>query len=287
MHRSDDPPKDADATARLLIAKLSQYKVPAVGFVTGSSISDGEKLYPVRANIVRLWRDAGLDVGIGGFNHLWFSKTGYDDYVANVAKNIKVTDRITSEKGNKIRYFSYPYLNTGKSAEDQRRFQDWLKEQGLSAVKYTIDNDEWMYSYAYDVARKDNDINTMKETQAAFIDYMRQMIEHYEAYSQTMFGRDIAQTMVLTSSRLVADSADELFGMLKTRGYKFVPMDVAQSDDAYNSTDNYAGDSGISWFERWMLAKGGTLLEVPKINKGVQRIWDEKRLVQGSKKKDS
>ena len=35
VDRSENPPKDSDATARLMIAKLTQYKVPAVGFVNG------------------------------------------------------------------------------------------------------------------------------------------------------------------------------------------------------------------------------------------------------------
>ena len=48
-----------------------------------------------------------------------------------------------------------------------------------------------------------------------------------------MFGRDISQTMVLTPSRLVADSFDDLFGMIQKRGYKFVTMEEAQADEAY------------------------------------------------------
>jgi hypothetical protein len=50
-------------------------------------------------------------------------------------------------------------------------------------VKYTFDNNEWMYSYAYDMARNDNDVNTMKEIREAYINYMGQMFDHYEAYS--------------------------------------------------------------------------------------------------------
>ena len=183
LDRTANPPKDSDATARLLIAKLTQYKIPAIGFVNGSSISDGEKPFPVRANIVRMWRDAGFEVGVGGYNHLWFSRTAYDEYVANVAKNIGVVSPIMAEKGLPLHYFSYPYLNTGKSNDEHQQFEAWLSSHNLQSVKYTIDNNEWMYSYAYDMARNDNDVNTMKEIHAAFIDYMTQMFEHYEAYS--------------------------------------------------------------------------------------------------------
>ena len=69
-----------------------------------------------------------------------------------------------------------------------------------------------------------------EKIRAEFIEYMSKMFDHYEAYSQEMFGRDIAQTMVLTPSLLVGDSFDELFGMIENRGYKFVSMEEALSD---------------------------------------------------------
>jgi hypothetical protein len=152
----------------------------------------------------------------------------------------------------------------------------------LTPVKYTIDNSEWMYSYAYDMARNDNDIGAMTEIRVAFIKYMSQMFDHYEAYSQEMFGRDINQTMVLTPSRLVADSSDDLFGMIEKRGYQFVSMEEAFTDEAYKTQENFGGTkdligkSGISWFERWTLAQGKKLREEPKIDENIQKIWDDK-----------
>jgi beta-lactamase regulating signal transducer with metallopeptidase domain len=277
VDRSGDPPKDADATARLIIAKLAQYKVPAIGFVNGERISDGDKFYPVRANIVRMWRDAGLEVGIGNYKHVGFYDTPYDEYVAGVEKNEGVTKKLLAEKDLPLRFFSYPYLNTGKSTDDKMRFEKWLKDQGLRSIPYTIDNSEWMYSYAYDMARVNNDTGTMNEVRIGFIKYMDQMFDHYEAYSQEMFGRQIAQTMVLTPSRLVADSADDLFAMIEKRGYKFVSMDDALKDPAYETPENFTGKAGISWFERWTLAQGKRLRDEPKVSEQVQKFWDENK----------
>jgi beta-lactamase regulating signal transducer with metallopeptidase domain len=275
LDRTANPPKDSDATARLMIEKLKSHKIPAIGFVQGGMISDGEKLFPVRANIVRLWRDAGFEIGIGGFKHIWFYKTPYEDYVANTEKNETAVRQILAEKNLPLKYFSYPFLNTGKTAEERNRFESWLATRGIMPVKYTIDNSEWMYSYAYDMARNDNDVNTMKEIRESFLVYMTEMFDHYEAYSQEMFGRDIAQTMVLTPSRLVADSADDLFGMISKRGYSYVSMDEALADEAYKTPESFYGESGISWFERWTLAQGKKLRSEPKVDKNVQKTWDE------------
>lgn len=277
VDRTTNPPKDSDATMRLLIEKLKSHKVPAIGFLNGATISDGEKFYPVRANIARLWRDAGFEIGIGNFKHVWFYNTPFDDYVAGVEKNEGVARKILAEKNLQLRYFSYPYLNTGKNAEERNRFEAWLNSRGLSAVKYTIDNQEWMYSYAYDMARNDNDVNTMNEIRADFIRYMSKMFDHFEAYSTEMFGRDIAQTMVLTPSRLVTDSADELFGMIERRGYKFVSMEEAQKDEAYRTPESFYGESGISWFERWQMLQGKKLRDEPRVDKKVWSLWEQSK----------
>ena len=276
LDRTSNPPKDSDATARLLIQKLKEYKVPAIGFLQGGMISDGEKLFPVRANIARMWIDSGFEVGLGGFKHIWLSRTPADEYIANVEKNELVAKRLIGENGQSPRYFSYPFLNTGKNLEDKAKVEAWLASRGYTSVKYTFDNNEWMYSFAYDAARNDNDVNTMKEVRESYLAYMSKMFDHYEAYSAAMFGRDIPQTMVLTPSRLIMDTADEFFTMATKRGYSFVSIDEAQADPAYNTKEEFTGDAGISWFERWTLAKGAALRKEPEIDAAVQKVWKDR-----------
>jgi beta-lactamase regulating signal transducer with metallopeptidase domain/peptidoglycan/xylan/chitin deacetylase (PgdA/CDA1 family) len=276
VDRTANAPKDSDATARMLIDKLKMHKVPAIGFLQGGMISDGENLFPVRANIARMWIDAGFEVGLGGFKHIGLYHTPVDEYIANIEKNERVAKRLIGDMGNPPRYFSYPYLNTGRSAADRAKVEAWLASRGYTPVKYTFDNQEWMYSYAYDMARNDNDVNTMNEIRTAYLDYIGKMFDHYEAYSQEMFGRDIAQTMVLTPSRLITDTADEFFAMTAKRGYTFITVDEAQKDPAYRTPEDFYGKAGISWFERWSMAKGKTLRDEPPIDDLVQKIWNER-----------
>ena len=280
--RTADAPNDAQATMRSMIEKLHSHKIPAIGFLQGGSVSDGEKLYPAGADTVRLWRDAGFEIGIGGFRHIWFYNTPYEDYVANVEKNERVARQILAEKNLPLRFFSYPFLNTGKTAQERTRFESWLASRGITPVKYTIDNQEWMYSYAYDAARNAGDMSAMNEIRVAFINYMSEVFDHYEAYSQEMFGRDISQTLVLTPSRLVADSADDLFGMIERHGYQFVSMKEALKDEAYQTPENFYGKAGISWFERWQMARGAALRNEAKVSPLVEEMWesrDKKQLV--------
>ena len=274
IDRTENAPKDAEATARLLIHALKKHRVPATGFLQGGMISDGEKFFPVRREIARMWIDAGFELGLGGFQHISLYHRPVDEYIFNIEKNETVAKKLLGDMGFPPRYFSYPYLNTGKSADDKAKVEAWLTNRGYTSVKYTMDNNEWMYSYAYDTARNDNDVNTMKEIREAYLTYMSKMFDHYEAYTRDMFGRDIPQTMVLTPSRLVTDTADYFFAMAAKRGYSFITVDEAQGDRAYKTTESFTGDAGISWFERWSMAQGKPLRVEPGIDLAVERIWE-------------
>ncbi len=274
LDRTENAPQDSYATAQLLIHALKRHKVPATGFLQGGLISDGEKFFPVRREIARMWIDAGFEVGLGGFKHIWLYHTPVDEYIANIEKNETVAKKLIGDMGFPPRYFSYPFLNTGRTAEDKAKVEAWLASRGYTSVKYTIDNSEWMYSYAYDVARNENDANAMKEIREAYLAYVSRMFDHYEAYSKEMFGRDIPQTMVLTPSRLVTDTADDFFAMAAKRGYEFISVDEAQGDRAYKTAENFTGNAGISWFERWAMAKGTPLRDEPQVDASVERVWN-------------
>jgi beta-lactamase regulating signal transducer with metallopeptidase domain len=269
----EDADKSFDETAGLLIEKLKKNEVPAIGFVTGSKIFKDGRVSEPNAEIVRQWRAAGLEVGIGGFEHKRFSQTEYTDYVENVEKNIRVVRPLLAERNEKLQYFSYPFLNTGKDYETKVRFERWLAENGLEFIPYTFDNQEWIYSYAYDVARKQNRPEMMRVIRQEFLAYMKKMAVHFEGYSNDLFGREIPQTLVLTPSRLVADAADELFGMFRNRGYEFVPMAEALQDEAYRRPETFTGEAGISWMERWTFAAGGNLREEPEVDRLVENAW--------------
>ncbi len=266
----------ADSAMMQLISKLARRKVPAIGFLQGSMISDDEKLSSLEMKLLRSWRNAGLEIGIGNYKHVWFYDTPYNEYVAGVEKNETIAKDILAEKNLPLRYFSYPYLNTGKNSEERNRFEAWLTSRGLTPVKYTIDNQEWMYSFAYNIAKLNRDNEAADKIRAEFIEYMSKMFDHYETYSQEIFGRDIAQTMVLTPSLLVGNSFDELFGMIEKRGYKFVSMEEALSDPAYQTPENFYGKAGISWFERWRMTQGGELLDEPQVLPAVEEVWQNR-----------
>ena len=250
-------------TLRLLIRELNEHKVPAIGYVQGGRLGNGETLKR-RLDLLRMWRDAGLDLGTGTHSHLWLYDTPFEKYEANLLQTEEIVRPLLAERGKELRYFSYPYLNTGADSATKSRFENLLKARNLKFTPFTVDNDDWIFAKVYAEARARGDREAMQRIRAEYVPYMNRMFEFYETLAQELFGRDIPQVLLLTPSRLVADSFDDLAAMINKRGYRFTTMDEATADEAFKSPDTYTGRTGISWLQRWAITRGGEWRDEPK-----------------------
>lgn len=72
----------------------------------------------------------------------------------------------------------------------------------------------------------------------------------------------VATLEAVHASALNADTGDQLFAMLQSRGYQFVTLTDALHDPAYATPDTYIGSEGFSSILRW--AEGEKLLMAPR-----------------------
>ena len=158
--------------------------------------------------------------------------------------------------------------------EFENVIKEWRQENNLINVKYTFGADDWIYSIVYDLARKNNDQEMMNLIKARYINYMSKLLEHYENYAQQIFERDIPQTLPLTPSRLLADSADELFTMIESRNYQFISLDEAMQDEIYQSDLKYFNQIGTSWLQSVALERKKPYLNEPEIDADTKKIWE-------------
>ena len=80
--------------------------------------------------------------------------------------------------------------------------------------------------------------------------------EFAERISLQIFGREITQTLLLHANDVNADYLEEMLRRFAGRGYRFVTLDEAMSDPAYETKDAYVSQFGPTWLWRWMKSKG-------------------------------
>ena len=165
----------------------------------------------------------------------------------------RASRRADPPAGRRPRFFRHPFLHTGRSLDDRRRFEGFLAERGYRVAPVTIDNYDYLFAAAYDLAP---DPATRGRVADEYIRYMEAVTAYYEQQSVAIVGREIPQVLLLHANHINAEHFGRLAQMYRGRGYTFVPLEQALADSAYASPDTYTGPAGITWLHRWALTAG-------------------------------
>jgi peptidoglycan/xylan/chitin deacetylase (PgdA/CDA1 family) len=249
-----------DITAKLLNS-VKANKVPAIGFVNeyglygfqtaseGAPDEDG-------VSLLRMWLDAGLELGNHTFGHVDLHKTSLPVYKEDVIRGEAVTGKLLQQRALQLRYFRHPYLHIGRDLETRREVERFLAERGYRVAPVTIDNEDYLFAAAYSKAAERGDEQMMRRIGTEYIRYTQRVFEYCERLSAALFGREIKQILLLHANALNADYFGELAQMMKRRGYSFISLDEALRDKAYRSADTYIGEESINWLARWAITRG-------------------------------
>jgi len=244
-----------------LLATLTARAVPLVGFVNEGRICKSLGPEALRS-LLNMWLDTGAELGNHTFSHVDIDVTTVDAYEADIVRGEAVTSKLLAERGRTLRYFRYPFLNTGKNQDTKSAIDSFLAKRGYTEAPVTIGSNEWMFAAIYADAKEHGDLTTMKLVTDTYVPYMERVVSYFERASTRLFSRQIGQVLLLHASALNADSLDQLIAMLQSRGYRFVTLADALEDPAYRTPDDYLGSDGSSCLLRW--AAGEKMLMPPR-----------------------
>jgi len=155
-----------------------------------------------------------------------------------------------------LRYFRHPYLDTGRDLETRRHAEAFLVGRGYRIAPVTLDAWDWMYAGVYDDAKKRGDTALQDELAKSYLSYSDQVFEYAEKLSKQIVGYEPRQILLLHANQLEADHIGELLEVMRKRGYHFVTLEDALSDQAYSLPDTYVGEEGTGWLDHWAISQG-------------------------------
>lgn len=235
---------------------LKENSVPATGFVIGQKISNNGVVNPAYIPILKTWLNAGLNLGNHSFSHKSLHTTPLQEYENDFLKCDSIIRPVITGNGGTLKYYRYPYLQTGKDIKLKNSFEDFLKVNKYNNAPVTIDNSDWIFARAYEKAFLAKDSVMMRSVADTFTVYLRNYFLYYEEQSNKIFGRNIKHILLLHANILNADNLQKVITMLKGLNYKFISMDEALTDSAYTHYDTFAKNGGISWLHRWAYSEG-------------------------------
>lgn len=253
----DDLPRGGDggqydlpgmrAMTEKLLQPLREQKIPVIGFVNAGRQQVGPEGLRV---ILDLWLDAGADLGNHSYSHPDINSVSLDAYTADVVSGEAAIRAALAARGKKLEFYRHPYLHTGPTAQIKKGLQDFLDQRGYRVAPVTLDNADYAFAVAY--MRADLRESVRRE----YVPYMESVVAFFEQRSVEVVGREIPQILLIHANEMNADLLPELIGMLRRRGYEFVPLQRALEDPAYQAPERYVGRGGFSWIHRWSRSKG-------------------------------
>jgi peptidoglycan/xylan/chitin deacetylase (PgdA/CDA1 family) len=269
---SDDAGTMKEMTRKLLSCIKANH-IPAVGFVNEERLYEDDD-FKARVAILKMWLDAGLELGNHTFSHPSLQTTPLAAYEKDVIRGETVTKKLLRERGRKLRYFRYPFLEVGPNLKTRRAFEKFLAARGYTVAPVTVNNKEFMFAAVYAKALARGDRETAEHVSRAYISYMEQVFAYFEKLSVDVLGYEVKQVLLLHADSLNSDHLNELVRLMEVRGYRFIGLDEALKDKAYHQPDTYSGEDGVSWIEHWLVTKGGKAARVPDVPEFVRRQYE-------------
>jgi peptidoglycan/xylan/chitin deacetylase (PgdA/CDA1 family) len=201
-----------------LVASLNKHHIPAIGFVNEMKLFDKDgTIIPVQVEILKTWINGGFELGNHTYSHPDYNKVTFAEYTNNIVEGETVPKQILAEKGQSLRYFRHPFLHVGNTKEKADSLYSFLKERGYTIAPVTIDNEDYLFAVVYKRASVKNDTVLMRQIRNDFVEYIEKKVAYYEKQSQTLFGRNISQILLLHASLLNSDCVGLLAEMFKKK----------------------------------------------------------------------
>lgn len=238
------------AVTRGILAALQAAEAPAVGFVNEAMLHAGAAR-AARIRMLEAWLSAGHDLGNHTYSHPDLNSTPLATYTDDIIAGEAVTTRL---RGARPVFFRHPFLHVGNDTAKKAGLERFLAGRDYRVAPVTIDNSDWAFARAHDRALDANDSTLARRIADEYVQYMDTVFGFYEAQARLIVGRELPQILLLHANRLNAGKLDELLAMARGRGYRFITLEEALRDPAYQRSDSYVGPAGITWLHRWAIS---------------------------------
>jgi peptidoglycan-N-acetylglucosamine deacetylase len=246
-----------------LLTTLRDQKIPVVGFVNEKKLFSKRDEVDQRINALRMWLDYGFELGNHTYSHSSLNRVGLKAWEDDVIQGENITTLLLAEHKMKMRYFRHPFLDTGRDLLTRREAEAFLTNRGYRIAPVTLDAWDWMYAIPYEDAKKRGDTALQDELAKSYLSYSDTVFAYTEKLAKQTIGYEPKQILLLHANQLEADHIGELLEVMRKRGYRFITLEDALSDQAYGLPDTYIGEEGTGWIDHWAITMGKPPQGVP------------------------
>lgn len=230
--------------AKSVLATFRAKGVPEVyGFMNAKRIGGDQ----ANADVLRAWVNAGFPLGNHTFSHLDLSTSSAQAFEDEIAMNEAPLQALMGQKD--WHWFRYPYLHEGDTLEKRHAVRKYLREHGYRVAQVTLDFEDYAWNNPYARCLNKNDQPSIEWLKTSYLSAAEEYISMDQKVAQQIYGHEIRHVLLLHIGAFDGVMLPGLLDMLGKKGFRFVSLEEAESDPAYQKDPDAA------------LKYGGTLLD--------------------------
>jgi peptidoglycan/xylan/chitin deacetylase (PgdA/CDA1 family) len=222
----DDVPRPAThffngpQRAENLIKNLRAAKIQTVFFVNTVRLdAEGKKR-------LKQYTDAGILLANHTHSHPNFNDSEVQDYIAD----FRTADQILAGYPNVLKWFRFPYLREGDTAEKRDQFRKELDSLKYFNAYITVNNYDWYMDELFQKALKNKQDVNMEALKDLYIQIIMESVEYYNEMANKVLGRSPKHILLLHENDLAAMYISDLVSLLRERGWKVISPQEAYAD---------------------------------------------------------
>jgi uncharacterized protein (TIGR02246 family) len=235
-------PEERLRITRGLLAALAKHRIRAVALVTWSNATR-----PGDLDLLKMWVDAGHELGNHSWDHLSYTDTPREAYIADIER---ARARLEELLGRKPRFFRFPFLREGDTPAKLDAMRRYLETSGQVNLPVTIDNSDWSFAGPWVEARTAGNRKAMARVAEEYHADLHATFYEQEARGDRLFGRPLPQILLLHANEIGAAQWDRLFTWLEKTGHTFATADAVLADAAFQETHRFVGEYGPGLWDR-------------------------------------
>jgi peptidoglycan/xylan/chitin deacetylase (PgdA/CDA1 family) len=239
---------------RNLLSAFRHHHVPVTGFVVQKTVE--ELGVAAGTRILRKWTNGEFDLGNHTYSHPDVNQLTLAQIEDEIVRGEAIFIPLMKQAAKRSEFFRFPMNHTGDTKEKHEQLSAFLSRRGYRLAKCTIDNSDYLFNEAYVQMLARHDERSVQKLRLEYISYTAAEIDYYAQLSKQVFGYEPPQVMVLHDNRLNADMIEPVLVLFEKKQYKFVSLERAQSDPAYQTPDTYITEYGPMWGYRWAATQG-------------------------------
>jgi peptidoglycan/xylan/chitin deacetylase (PgdA/CDA1 family) len=237
------PPAYSSRANEQILSHLAGRRIKAGLFVTGANV-DSER----GAAILASWNDAGHMLG----NHTWHHRLQTRSTPEEFEREILACESLVERYPRYRRFFRFPALKEGRSAEQRDTFRGVLHRLRYRNGYVTVDASDWYYDARLRAMLAAEPAFGAARFRGPYVDHIVDRAEYYDNLVRRTIGRTIPHTLLIHYNLLNALFLSDVLDALAARGWSFGSAEDAYEDPVFSSEPQIA-PAGESL--AWALAK--------------------------------